>query len=236
MGIKLDRKKPKNILLSIIYRLSKILLINNARKLRLYLDLEWIFDRLAHEVSFKTYNENEHPVRVYSRKFILGFITDKHVVLDIGCKYGDISYYIAQKAKKVIGIDLNEDSIEIAKAKYKKENLSFEVYEASQYLSDNIDEFDVLILSHVIEHLDNPVDFLNSFLKYFKFIYIEVPDFDRHYLNHYRKDNRIKLIYSDNDHIYEFNRYEMIALLQECNLTIIKSEYIFGVQKIWCKI
>lgn len=69
----------------------------------------------------------------------------------------------------------------------------------------------------------------------FSFIYIEVPDFDRYYLNHYRKDLKLSLIYSDNDHINEFDRWEMKSLLKECGIAIIESEFIFGIQRFWCK-
>ena len=66
--------------------------------------------------------------------------------------------------------------------------------------------------------------------------YIEVPDFERHYLNQYRLDKNINLIYSDNDHVSEFDRLEIKGLLQSCGITIQKEEYRFGVQKLWCKI
>jgi hypothetical protein len=61
-----------------------------------------------------------------------------------------------------------------------------------------------------------------------------VPDFDRHYLNHYRKNLELKLIFSDADHISEFDRDELKILLMACQIDIIKEEYRYGVQKLWC--
>ena len=57
-----------------------------------------------------------------------------------------------------------------------------------------------------------------------------------YYLNHYRKDQQLDLIYTDDDHITEFDRDELKALLQECNMKIIKEDYRYGVQKIWCSV
>jgi len=209
--------------------------LNQKAKFKLFLDLEWIFDRLSHEMSFKYYSHAEHPFRQASKKFILDNISDKDTVLDLGCNLGDISAMIAENAKEVIGIDYNKVAIEKAKQKYTKENLKFYNVEALEFLKNNSIHFDILILSHILEHLDNPKDFLINFKNYFKQIYIELPDFDRVHLNHYRKDLGVSLIYSDDDHVTEFDRDELKTLLNECNIKIVKEEYRFGVQKLWCE-
>ena len=46
MAIKLERQKPEHLLLSIAYKLKKILLFTKETMFKLFLDLEWIFDRL----------------------------------------------------------------------------------------------------------------------------------------------------------------------------------------------
>ena len=236
MGVTLSRKKARHPILSIAYKLKKILPFSNEKKLKLFLDLEWIFNRLAHEESFKIYPAAEHPARVHSKHFILSGISNDHYVLDLGCKHGEISNFIAEKAKEVIAIDHDYNAISKAKSTYKKKNLKFETGEAFDYLSNQNLKFDVLILSHILEHLDNPEDFLFKFKHFFQFIYIEVPDFQNSYLNEYRFDKNSKLIYTDNDHVSEFDRAELRELVQKCGLTIQKEEYRFGVQKIWCNV
>ena len=235
MGIKLERKKERNWLLTIIYRLHKILPFSSKRKLRLYLDIEWIFYRLAHEVSFQHYQANEHPLRIKSGASILAYIQKEDRVLDLGCKYGELSYLIADKAQKVIGIDFDKKAISKANKLYQKDNLEFKVGDARKFLEDSNYDFDVLILSHILEHLDNPLAFLKNFAAYFNRIYIEVPDFQKSYLNQYRKDLGNKLIYTDTDHVSEFDRDELKELIKSCGLKIINAEYIFGLQKVWCK-
>lgn len=235
MGIKLKRKKDRNYLLTILYRIHKILPISSKRKFKHYLDLEWIFERLSHETSFKYYDESEHPLRLFTKKTILQHIDKDDVVLDLGCKYGEISHFIAEKAKLVIGIDYDKKAIAQANSNYQKENLKFVVDEAINYIEKQNHPFDVLILSHILEHLDDPKTFLKEHTQYFSKIYIELPDFDKNLLNHYRRDVGNKLIFTDPDHISEFDRYELTDLITSCGLEIFQAEYIFGVQKLWCR-
>lgn len=236
MGVKLTRQKPKNALNSLIYRLSKLPFMSDKAKLKLFLNLEWLFDRLSHEFAYKNYTPANHPARIYSYKYMLSHIKTSDNVLDLGCNLGDISFRIAEKAKRVVGIDYAPKAIETAKQRYQRENLEFHCAEAYDYLQKNNNQFDVLILSHILEHLDNPKDFLLKFKDFFNYIYIEVPDFDRYYLNLYRKDLNLPIIYSDDDHISEFDREEIKQLLLDCNITLLESEFIYGVQKFWCKV
>lgn len=235
MGVRIPRKKPRNLLLSALYRMDKLLPIGPERRLRLYLDLEWIFDRLALERSFDVYAEEDHPVRVHTRKFILERVHPTDSVLDLGCKNGYMSNYLAEKAAHVVGIDHDPEAISTARIQYQRGNLEFHEGDAVDLLKNRNMRFDVLILSHILEHIDDPGEFLACFKHHFLRIYIEVPDFDRYYLNHYRKDRGVKLIYSDIDHISEFDRYELRELLARAGLKIVQEEYRFGVQRIWCE-
>ena len=89
-------------------------------------------------------------------KFFVDNIDENDLVLDIGCGNGALSYDIAKKAKKVVGIDLNEKNISFAKERYSKENIEW-----GDALKDLPDErFDVIIMSNVLEHIENRVEFL----------------------------------------------------------------------------
>jgi SAM-dependent methyltransferase len=235
MGLKLSRKKPKSFLLTFIYRLQKLIPISSKVKMKLFLDLEWIFDRLAFEHSFSSYTIENHPIRKFSIDFIVNNIEASDCVLDLGCKYGELAALIAQKAKKTVGIDHDKVAIEKAKKNYESENLTFFYADALNYLETSNEKFDLLILSHILEHLDEPKSFLMSLKGYFSKIYIEVPDFDKTYLNQFRLTSSNTLNYSDDDHISEFDREELKELLEQCGLQILKEEYRFGVMKVWCK-
>lgn len=233
MSLKLTRKKKKHYLLSFFYKLDKLIPLVKQSKLKLYLDLAWIFERLAHEKSSLIPDQS---VRKVSFNFLQSKLSQKFSVLDLGCHTGFLTSMIASHSKNVVGIDHNSDHIIKAQQSYKVENIQFIHGEAMMYLYQNTQQFDVLILSHILEHLDSPLPFLENFKKFFHFIYIEVPDFERTHLNLYRKILNSDLIYSDNDHIWEFDRIGIKNLIQESNLEIIDEEFRFGVQKFWCKV
>jgi len=235
MGIKLQREKPRQLLTSVLYRLLKLPLPDQS-KLKLFLNLEWIFQRLSHEMSFRVYDSADHAWRQKACEFILDFIEREHTVLDLGCSSGEITHLIATKAKSVVGIDHDKKSIDAAQKAYSKENLNFICADAIDYLKSTQRKFDVLILSHVLEHIDEPERFLQEFRDSFRYFYIEVPDFDMTILNHYRKKLNLPLVYSDNDHVREFDRFELQELFLQCHLRVTKSEFIFGVQRYWCEI
>ena len=235
MGIKIARKKKRTILLSVFYRLLKLPL-SDSIKIKLFLNLEWIFNRLAHELSFKIYSSENHPIRINTKNFLYKFLLNNLTVLDLGCSSGELSNIIAERVKKVVGIDHNEISIKKAKEAYTKENLTFICEDAKAFLEESSEKFDVLILSHILEHIDEPKEFLLNFKESFDYIYVEVPDFDKTPANHYRKDFNMKLIYTDDDHVSEFDRDELRELFGECGVQVIQSEYIFGVQRYWCKV
>jgi ubiquinone/menaquinone biosynthesis C-methylase UbiE len=236
MGIKLERKKKRSFLVSLVYRLSALPFASKEKKLRLFLNLEWIFDRLALEYSYKIYKPEEHPSRQFTKSFLLKHIEPGFSVLDLGSNSGDLSNIVAEKAKRVVGIDFDESLVNEAKRKNSHPNLEFHHGEAYQFLETNKDKFDVLLLSHILEHLDDPKDFLNKFSRFFDYIYIELPDFDKTYLNQYRKRMNLPLIYTDQDHINEYDRHELKKLVNDCRMEIIDSEYMHGLQKLWCKV
>ena len=232
MTIKMERKKKRIFLKSFLYRLIK-LPIPVKTKLRLFLNLEWIFERLSLETSWAYFAAEQHPMKTLNRRFLLDCVDSSQSILDLGCKYGHDSFILSEKCKEVVGIDYDTNAIEKAKSTYHRQNLSYLSEEGIKYLTESSKVFDVLILSHVLEHLDDPVKFLQEFKQYFKYIYVEVPDFDRTTLNHFRKSLGMELIYSDDDHISEFDRYDLQKHFQEAGLEVLKSEYYLGNQKHW---
>lgn len=236
MGIRTPRKKPRIALLSAIYRIHRLLPLSKRRKLKLYLDLEWIFDRLAMEMSFEHYAATDHPFRRMAHEFLHSKVDGTMTVLDLGCKTGDVSYTLAEEVKEVVGVDHDAAAISKAKATHQLPNLSFHHADALDYLGATDKKFDVLVLSHILEHLDDPEIFLGKFKEHFTYIYIELPDFDRTYLNLYRIDVDSTLIYTDDDHVSEFDRYDLRSVLDRSGIDVVEAEYRFGVQRFWCRV
>lgn len=234
MGIRLERKKKRVLIASILYRLIK-LPISDRSKFKLFLNAEWMFERLIHEMSFRVYQPEDHPLRKKAFSFMFRNLKPEYTVLDLGCANGEIATRIAENVKFVVGIDKSEELIRKAK-KYEVENLVFVCADGVKYLESCDRNFDVLVLSHILEHLDEPVIFLNQFKKFFRFLYIELPDFDRSAASHYREDLNLQLNYTDDDHVSEFDRDEMSDLFLNCGLTVLDSQFIFGMQRYWCAI
>lgn len=76
-------------------------------------------------------------------------------VLDVGCNTGELVARLAQLKCDATGIDISGDAIAIAKQRFP--DGAFHVADLTQ-LPER--EFDVIIASHVIEHLSQPEEFL----------------------------------------------------------------------------
>jgi SAM-dependent methyltransferase len=236
MGQKFNRKKPRNYLTAVIYRIGKLSFAPDRVKFRLFCDLNWIFGRLAHETSMKIFDNNLHPGRIKIFDFLKNKISHGDTILDLGCGNGEISCKLSEICKSVIGIDHNPARIKYANDNCKNENLIFVCGDALEFLNVNKQKYDVLICSHILEHLDDPGSLLQNVKPFFSYIYIEVPDFESSYLNHIRSLLNVQLNYSDDDHVYEFDRDEIKELVTNQGMKIIDSEYRFGVMRYWIQI
>ena len=88
---------------------------SKRQKLNLYLDLEWTFERLAHERSFQVFERAHHPVRDISIEFLTSHLKSSYNALDLGCNKGDLTIKLAPSVSSITGIDYNAGLIEDAK-------------------------------------------------------------------------------------------------------------------------
>ncbi len=231
MGLKLKRNKRRNWLLSIIYKINaSMFFLTSGKKLRLYLDLAWIFSRLAHE--------QIHKASVWpddKGDFLIANLEKGHSILDIGCGKGHVIEKVIEKSLRITAIDHDSNAIEIVTQKFSKQKVNAIHGDASKYLDKNKESFDVTILSHVLEHIEFPEKLLEKVYQYTKFIYVEVPDFECHHLNLFRPLVNTDLVYTDADHVSEFDRDEMKDLLSSAGFEIKNEEYRYGVMKFWCQ-
>ena len=73
-------------------------------------------------------------------------------VLDVACGEGYGSHLLSQEAKSVVGVDLDQKTIEHAKAKYSRDNLTFRAGDALNLPLEG-DGFDVVVCFETIEHV-----------------------------------------------------------------------------------
>jgi SAM-dependent methyltransferase len=215
MGVKLERKKPRSWLASVAHRANKWL----PKNLDLMLDMAMVTNRLAFE--------NADGANLYGEnRFLAKHIKPADRVLEIGCSAGRVLSQV--KAAERVGVDYDRAAIERGRNDHPAITLIHA--DAKDYLS-TAGHFDVLILSHVLEHIDQPEDFLKS-LKADR-IYVEVPDFDTDVLNQVRAARKRSLIYTDADHVAEYDRDELEALFDRSGLRVIDSEFRWGVMRYW---
>lgn len=98
-------------------------------------------------------------------------------ILDVGCASGDFIDCIKDEYN-CWGIDLSESAIKMAKEKYPKLNNRFKSETIFECRFNN-HFFDGIVLWDVIEHLSNPLQYLQEVMKYLKpggYLFFSTPD------------------------------------------------------------
>lgn len=88
-------------------------------------------------------------------------------VLDVGCGVGTMAFYFASLGMKVEGIDVSKRAIAIctqAKNQLKYKNSKFE----KKLLDVGTKQFDMVLTSEVIEHIEDEAEFLNRIKSHLK--------------------------------------------------------------------
>jgi len=154
-------------------------------------------------------------------------------VLDIGCGIGAVAYDVAQIAAQVVGVDFNAESIKTARERYQHPRLEFRVGDALETLPD--ENFSVVILSNVLEHLPGRPAFLRRAQETLRpsRILIRVPVFERDWRVPLKKELGVEWRL-DPTHETEYTLESFAEEMQEANLTITHLEVRWG--EIWSEV
>jgi len=191
----------------------------------------YIYQKLG-ELAVK-YGNGTHPKHRVTNyhSFFVNNVGENDSVLDLGSGRGDVTYDVAKKTKKtVIGVELNPNNVKYAKSKYNKLNL---VFVKGNIYSDVIKEhFDVVIMSNVLEHLDNRVELLKSIVEKVtpKKILLRVPQFERDWTIPIKKELGLSY-FLDSTHKIEYTYREFEEEMEDSGLKISKMQVNWG--EIW---
>jgi ubiquinone/menaquinone biosynthesis C-methylase UbiE len=164
-------------------------------------------------------------------KNIIDIVGEKRIstVLDIGAGTGAILSYLNKVnfASQYYALDISDQAIAIIKSRSDLPNLVEAGTFDGSHISYSDQQFDLGILSHVIEHLINPTELLLETGRVAKYVVIEVPLEDNLYTH--MKVNLFKSRYREEiGHVQWFNYRNFSKLLREtCGFSILAMKMVY---------
>jgi ubiquinone/menaquinone biosynthesis C-methylase UbiE len=135
------------------------------------------------------------------------------IVVDIGCGDGAIAAELARLAffRRLEGFDVSHSGIAIARDREVPET-TFATYDGGRLPADD-QTYDLAIVSHVIEHVEEPRVLLREAARVARWVVVEVP-LERNTM--LRGDFR----WTDTGHINFYDAVLIRQLIQSCGLTV----------------
>lgn len=204
---------------------------------------------LEQEVQWLTLGASE---KVNSIELLLGKIGLKpNSILELGCGTGAVIKECQKRnlASNYFGIDNSKKAIEYLKAN--STNINLEIADITKINPHATKTFDVIVLSHVIEHIEQDYAFLNTLTNFnFKYLVIEVPLEDLFFskiksfflnrknnaaghVNFYNVDKFEKLIKSSNLLITQRRKY--VPILNQTTIDFLVSRHNMNKLQIFIK-
>lgn len=175
----------------------------------------------------------KHQLMTGIHSFFYDRIPSGARVLDVGCGYGAVAYALVTHTQaQVVGIDFDSNQIAAAQRRFQHPNLRFEVGDATQDLPDG--QFDVVVMSSVLEHIQPRVELLCTLLQRFnpKLFLIRVPTFERHHFAAIKRELGL-FPYTDATHVLEYSPEVFQAEMERAGLDIRYMEIRWG--DIWAE-
>lgn len=207
--------------------------IGLERLFRLRDKLDWVINERA-----MAYGNGEHPKHRLTQyhDFFIERISNGDRVLDVGCGYGAVARSIARAhpSSEVVGIDQDRPRISQAIASDNPSNLHFVEGDATMSIPGG--PWSTVVLSNLLEHIENRVDFLRALQKSTSAsrYLIRVPLFERDWQMALRRELDVDFR-SDEDHKIEHTQAEFLAEISTAGLTVLEMQTLWG--EIWatCK-
>jgi SAM-dependent methyltransferase len=98
-----------------------------------------------------------------------GWIFPNETVLDAGCGTGYGSHLISQLAKKVIGVDVHKEVVQVAKDQWQEDNIDYRVLDLGK---DELPDVDAAISIEVPEHINGLEHFVEQLHKHVRRMFL----------------------------------------------------------------
>lgn len=131
---------------------------------------------------------NSHPRHrlTDAREFFARHVGPGDRVLDVGAAYGHNAVAIAERAASVTGIEIRPEAVERAKRERSRSNISYRIGSLDDL--PNGEQFDVIVLGNVLEHISDRQHFLSACRRRARRLLVRVPAVDRDWLVPYRRE------------------------------------------------
>lgn len=152
-------------------------------------------------------------------------------VLDVGCGNGALALDLAPRCARVIGVDLSERNVAEARRRLAlrgARNVEFRVGDATRMAFD--EAVDCVVLSNVLEHVEDRVGMLLRLAAAAPRLLIRVPLIERDWISLYKKELGIEHRL-DPTHFIEYTQEGFAAELAEAGLEEESRQVRFG--EIW---
>ena len=205
-SLSMKREKPRYLLISIVYFLTRTAkrIFSTEKILRFYLNASWVFWRMGFEFAGEIYGGEFHnQAKALSEEFLKNSIKRNESVIDIGCGVGRWCQVASNYSDVVVGIDYDKALILEARKQKGAETIEYIVGDVTKDLDNR--KFDIALLIHVIEHIEDADGILQDLHKVCRKLIVEVPDFRNDPLNWARLKQGCHF-YTDGDHVREYTQ------------------------------
>jgi SAM-dependent methyltransferase len=215
--------------------IGRAIRLNPAEGLRFLFGLEAAIYPVEGQLSI-AYDGRLHTKHRHTRyhDFFVHRIEATDRVLDVGCGVGALAYDVADRAgATVVGIDISAERVDEAQRKHAHERTAYSVGDALEQLPAG--EFDVVILSNVLEHLPARPSFLTLLASQFPAsrLLIRVPLFERDWRVPLRKELGVEWRL-DPTHETEYTLESFAEEINAAGLGIVYQEVRWG--EIWAEV
>jgi SAM-dependent methyltransferase len=169
----------------------------------------------------------KHRIMRY-HDFFVERVRAGETVLDVGCGKAELAHDLADRAgAAVTGIDVNRDALAFARARFASDRL--ELVEGDARTWEPGRSFDVVVLSNVLEHIEDRVGLLQRLAEvtHARRFLIRVPVLEREWSVGLRRDLGV-FYYSDPTHYTEYDAAQLTGELAAAGLAATEIQHRWG--------